>query len=342
MTSRFLRACFREPVDATPVWFMRQAGRYMPGYREVRRGRGVLDIARTPALAVPVALEPVRTLGVDAAILFADIALPLQAMGFPIDIEEGVGPVSAVPVRAPEDIERLRPFEPAQVPFIPETIRRLKEKLRGLPLIGFSGAPFTLASYLVEGRPSKDFARTKEFMWSHPDAWAALLRRLAEGMGDYLRLQVEAGAEAVQVFDSWVGALSPPDYADAVAPATASLFRSLRETGVPAIHFGTGTAALLPAMRAAGGDVVSVDWRQPLDEAWRSLDGAVAIQGNLDPAAMLAPVAVLDAKVDDVLARAGGRPGHIFNLGHGVLPGTPVDHARRVVERVHARTGGGG
>ena len=341
MIARLLSACWREPADATPVWFMRQAGRYLPGYREIRKTHGVLDIARSPELAVQVAIEPVRTLGVDAAILFADIALPLQAMGFPIDIEKDVGPVTPSPVRAPDDVERLKEFDPGLLPFIPETIGRLKEKLNGAPLIGFCGAPYTLASYMIEGRPTKDFAETKGFMWRHPDAWDALLERLAEGMGAYLGVQTKAGADAVQVFDSWVGALAPEDYRARVARPTARLFRTVRETDVPAIHFGTGTAAILPLMREAGGEVLAVDWRLPLDEAWVRAGGQVALQGNLDPAALLAPPAVIEEKVRDILARAGGRPGHIFNLGHGVLPGTPVDNARLVVERVHAMTAGG-
>jgi uroporphyrinogen decarboxylase len=320
---------------------MRQAGRYLPAYREIRKTHGVLDITKSPELASQVALEPVHTLAVDAAILFADIALPLQAMGFPIDIEKDVGPVTSLPIRAPEDVERLKAFDPALVPFIPETIRRLKEKLNGTPLIGFCGAPYTLASYMIEGRPSKDFAETKAFMWRHPDAWDALLRRLAEGMGAYLRMQTEAGADAVQIFDSWVGALAPDDYASRVARPTAGLFREVRESGVPAIHFGTGTATILPLMREAGGEVLAVDWRLPLDEAWARAGAKVALQGNLDPGALLAPLAVIEVKTRDILTRAGGRPGHIFNLGHGVLAGTPVDHARFVVDRVHALTAGG-
>ena len=339
---RFLRACWREPVDATPVWFMRQAGRYLPGYRDIRARHAVLEIAKTPELASQVALIAVKELGVDAAILFADIVLPLEAMGVRLTIVDDVGPVIESPIRSPDDVDRLRPLDLGSMSFLSESIRRLREKLNGLPLIGFSAAPFTLASYLIEGKPSRDFTRTKEFLWREPGAWHDLMHRLSAAMASYLRFQVEAGADAIQVFDSWVGCLGPRDYRLQVMPHVREIFDALRDLDVPKIHFGTNTATLLPLMREAGGDIISVDWRIPIDEAWDRVGHDVAIQGNLDPAVLLAGPAEIEAQARDILERIDGRPGHVFNLGHGILPGTPVEHARLLVKRVHEWTSRGG
>jgi uroporphyrinogen decarboxylase len=334
----FLRACRREPAGRTPVWFMRQAGRYQPVYRALRKRHGILDICRTPELAAQVTLLPVQELGVDAAILFSDIVVPLGAMGIDLRIEEGKGPVVDSPLRSRVDVERLRPLEPeADVPFVLEAIRQLVKEL-DVPLIGFSGAPFTVASYLIEGGPSRSFARTKAVMLGEPATWHALMGRLSESMLSYLRAQVEAGAHAVQVFDSWVGALSPQDYDRFVLPYIRPIFENLAGLGVPRIHFGVGTGELMSRMRDAGADVVGVDWRVPLDVAWERVGPTVGVQGNLDPAALLAPWEVVERNALDVLTRAAGRPGHVFNLGHGVLRETPPEVLRRVVELVHDAT----
>lgn len=336
---RFLRACWREPVDRTPVWFMRQAGRSSPSYRAIREKRGILEMVKDPEIATQVTLQPVKELGVDAAILFADLLIPIEAMGIPVRISPGEGPVIERPIRSPEDVEELRPLDPERrLGFVLETIRRVRAKTH-VPFIGFSGAPFTLASYLIEGGGSKDFAATKAFMFQHAEAWDALLRRLAEEMADYLRAQVRAGAQALQVFDSWAGALSPTDYATRVLPHTQRLFDGIRETGVPTIHFGTGTAGFLETFASAGGEVVGVDWRIPLDDAWRRLGDRRGVQGNLDPATLLGAPPVWRAAAADVLRRAGGRAGHIFNLGHGVLPETPLEHLQGLVTFVHNSTG---
>jgi uroporphyrinogen decarboxylase len=337
--SRFLRACRREPVDRTPVWFMRQAGRYMAEYRTVRERHGLLEICRTPELAVEVTLQPVRALGVDAAILFSDLLLPLTPLGVPFHFAEGEGPVVDAPVRGADDVARLRRFDPREeLRPVLDAIRVLRRELEGkVPLIGFAGAPFTLASYAVEGGRSTQFAATKAFMYSEPRAWHAMAELLAEVVGDYLRAQVEAGAQALQVFDSWVGVLDASDYREFVRPHLRALFARAGDL-VPVIHFGTGTSHLLGLQREAGGDVIGIDWRIGLDEGWRAAGGDVAVQGNLEPAALLAPRERLLARVDDVLARAGGRTGHIFNLGHGILPATPVENVKAVVEHVHART----
>jgi uroporphyrinogen decarboxylase len=338
VNDRFLRACRREPVDCTPVWFMRQAGRYMPEYRALREKHTLLELCRTPELAVEVTLQPVRALGVDAAILFSDLLLPLAPLGIPFDFVAGEGPVIQKPIRSRADIEALRRFEPREgLGMALEAIRLLRPELT-VPLIGFAGAPFTLASYAIEGGHSTSFALTKSLMYSDPDSWHRLAELLAELVRDYLLAQVEAGAQALQVFDSWVGALDGADYREFVQPHVSTIFAGLRDTGVPLIHFGTATGHLLSAQRAAGGDVIGVDWRMGLDEGWRRVGEDVAIQGNLDPTALFAPRERLLARVDDVLRRAAGRPGHIFNLGHGILPGTPVDNVKAVVDHVHART----
>ena len=339
MKDRFLRAAWGEPVDRTPVWFMRQAGRSSPSYRAIREKHAILDMVKRPDIATQVTLQPVTELGVDAAILFADLLIPLEAMGVPVRIAAGEGPVIDRPVRTPEDVGLLGPLEPErQLGFVLETIRRVRAH-SDVPFIGFAGAPFTLASYLVEGGGTKDFAATKAFMYRHGDAWDALLAHLADTMAGYLRAQVDAGAQALQIFDSWAGALSPEDYAARVRPATRRLFEGIRETGVPTIHFGTGTAGFLESFASAGGDVVGIDWRIPLDEASRRLGPRRGVLGNLDPAALLGPPAVWRAHAQDVLDRASGRAGHVFNLGHGVLPDTPIEHLRGLVTFVHESTG---
>ncbi len=338
MKDRFLRACWREPVDRTPVWFMRQAGRSSPSYRAIRETHGILDMVKNPDIATRVTLLPVRELGVDAAILFADLLIPIEAMGVPVRIAAGEGPVIERPVRGPADVDGLKPLDPERdLGFVLEAIRRARGKTE-VPFIGFAGAPFTLASYLIEGGGTKDFTATKDFMYRHPEAWNGLLTRLADSMAEYLRAQVHAGAQALQVFDSWAGVLSPMDYEARVLPHTRRLFAGLRETGVPAIHFGTGTAGFLEAFASAGGDVVGVDWRIVLDEASRRVGKDRGIQGNLDPAALLGDPAIWRAGAADVLRRAAGREGHIFNLGHGVLPETPLEHLQGLVTFVHEST----
>ena len=334
-TNYFLSACRREPVDVTPVWFMRQAGRSLPEYRELRRMHSMLELCRTPELAVEVTLQPVDRLGVDAAILFSDIVVPLQGMGVDLDIKEGVGPVIHEPVRDRAGVERLRPLEPEDdVPFVLDAVRELRARLE-VPLIGFAGAPFTLASYLVEGGPSRDHARTKALMLGAPEVWVALMERLAGSILAYLRAQVEAGAGAVQLFDSWAGALAPEDYAAHALPAVRAIMDGLADLEVPRILFGVGTGELLGPMAGSGCDVVGVDWRVPLDRARARVGDGVALQGNLDPAACLAPWDVLEARAMDVLRRGGGRA-HVFNLGHGVLPGTDPAQLARLVDLVHS------
>ncbi len=334
MNDRFLRACRREPVDRTPVWFMRQAGRSQPDYRALRERYSLLDLCRTPELCAQVTLLPVRQLGVDAAILFADITLPLLGLGVTFDLVEGVGPVIERPVRTQSDVDALRAFEPQRdVPFVLEAVRLIRREA-AVPLIGFAGAPFTLASYLIEGRGSRDLLITKRMMFETPALWTRLMERLTDATLTYLSAQVDAGVQAVQVFDSWIGAVAPRDYELAILPHMRRLFDGLRGLGVPAIHFGTGAAGLLRLMARAGGDVIGVDWRVRLGEAWAQI-GETGIQGNLDPAALLAPFEVAARVARDILADAGGRPGHIFNLGHGVLPETPQDRLKRLVEVVH-------
>ncbi len=334
---RLLRAARRQPVDATPVWFMRQAGRSLPEYRALREKHPMLEIARTPELAAAVSLQPVRRLGVDAAIVFADITLPLPGMGVAFELTEGVGPVIGHPVRTAADVAALRVLDPhADLPYVAETIRTLKAEVpAGVDVIGFAAAPFTLASYMVEGRGSRDFAHVKAMMLGAPDLWHAMMGTISASTVAYLRMQVEAGADAIQLFDSWVGALAPRDYAEFVQPHTRAVFAALRGT-VSLIHFGTGSATLLPLMRGDGADVVSVDWRIGLGDAWSLLGPDLAIQGNLDPAALLGPWEAVRVRADEILADAAGRPGHIFNLGHGVLPSTSPDQLARLVDHVHA------
>ena len=336
MTDRFLRACRLEAVDMTPVWFMRQAGRYMPEYRALREKYSLLELCRQPDLATEVTLQPVRALGVDAAILFADILLPAIPLGVGLEFAKGEGPVLQQPVRSMADVERLKAFQ-AQVElgYVMQALKILRQELHGLPLIGFCGAPFTLASYIVEGGSSREFTRTKSLMYTEPATWHALMVKLSVVLAGYITAQIEAGAQAVQIFDSWVGALSPQDYVEFVQPYSRQVLQAAESTGVPVIHFGTGATTLLPAMRAAGGTVMGLDWRIGLDDGWKILGNNMAVQGNLDPAALFAPPPELKKRVEDVLRRAGGRAGHIFNLGHGILQNTPVGSVKAVVEMVH-------
>jgi len=330
---RFLAACRAQPVDRTPVWFMRQAGRALPEYRAVRERQGLLEITRMPELCAEVTLQPVERLGVDAAILFADITLPFEGLGFPFEIREGVGPVVFEPISSADDVARLRPFDPEEwVAPLLEAIRIVRRR-SPVPLIGFAGAPFTLASYLVEGGPTRTFAKVKTLMHAEPNAWEELMRRLVDATIAYLRAQATAGAQALQVFDSWAGALAPIDYRAFVAPHMRRLFASLPPE-VPTIHFGTGTAGILPFMAEAGGDVMGVDWRIDLDRAREAIGGR-PVQGNLDPTVAAGPWQAAGAEARAILAAVGGRPGHVFNLGHGVLPHTPVENLQRLVELVH-------
>ena len=335
-----VRAARLQPVERTPVWFMRQAGRSLAEYRAVRERHDIFSICRDPELCAEVTLQPVRRLGVDGAVLFADIMLPI-AFGLGVDLRlvEDVGPVIDRPIRTAADVDRLRATSmPEAVPFVLETIRILRREVQaGVAVIGFSGAPFTLAGYLIEGQPSRDFTRTKSMMYNEPQLWSALMGRLTEMVLDYLRAQAAAGAHLVQLFDSWVGTLSINDYRDYVAPSVRRIFDGLRADGIPAIHFGTGNAALIPAMRDAGGDVIGLDWRVDLGTTWKDDIGYTrGVQGNLEPAAMLGPWPVIESKARSILKGAAGRPGHIFNLGHGVLPATPVEHLQHLVELVHA------
>ena len=333
MTSmRFLTACKGGTPDAVPVWFMRQAGRSLPEYRALRERHDILEMCRTPELAAEVTLQPVRRYGVDAAILFSDIVVPLIAMGVHLTIAPNVGPVIDAPIRSVEDIDRLHALETDDVSFVTQTVRALKEELN-VPLIGFGGAPFTLASYLVEGGPSKDHRTTKAFMHTEPEAWRKLMDRLAEATLSYLRAQIDAGVDAVQLFDSWAGHLSPADYERHVLPASQTVLQGLEDT-VPRIHFGVGTGQLLELMVGAGTDVMGIDWRVPLDVARERLGDKVVLQGNLDPTVCLGPWDVIEEQAHDILRRLGGR-GHIFNLGHGVLPESDPDNLKRLVDLVH-------
>ena len=337
MHDRFLRACRREPVDVTPVWFMRQAGRYMAEYRALRQKYTLLDICKTPELALEVTLQPLG-MGMDAAILFADILLPLEPMGAPFEFAKGEGPVIHEPVRDRAAIDRLRVFEPEEgLGYVLDAVRLIRRELDGkTPLIGFAGAPFTIASYLIEGGKSSDYRRTKAMMWTEPEAWSSLMGKISEVVRRLLRAQVEAGAQAVQLFDSWVGSLSIEDYREHVAPYVSFILRDLEQTGVPVIHFGTNTGSLLEAQRDAGGTVIGVDWRTPLGQAWRRVGPDRAVQGNLDPLLLCAPREVAERRARAVLAEAAGRPGHIFNLGHGIIPETPVDNVKAMVDLVHS------
>jgi uroporphyrinogen decarboxylase len=337
-----VRAARREPVERTPVWFMRQAGRSLPEYRRLREQHAFFDINRSAELTAEVTLQPVRRHDVDAAVVFADIMTPVVPMGAAVELVEGIGPVLAEPVRSSADVARLRvpEIESDLAPLL-DAIAIVRRELRAdQAVVGFCGGPFTVAGYLVEGRPSRDFAVTKTLMYNEPHVWSALLDTLSETFAAYAVAQARAGADVVQLFDSWIGTLSPTDYAEFVAPWSRRIFGALGAAGVPAIHFGTGTATLLEAMAAAGGDVIGLDWRIPLDDGWRRV-GALAVQGNLDPAVLLGPWERAAAAARDVLARAAGRPGHIFNLGHGVLPETDPDVLGQLRELVHRETAAG-
>jgi uroporphyrinogen decarboxylase len=337
VNDRFVRACRGEAVDATPIWFMRQAGRSFAAYRKLRGRYGILELAKTPELCAEVTLMPVRELGVDAAVLFADIMLPLEPMGVGLRIEPEVGPIIDRPIRSAADVAALRPFDPAEVSFTLDAIRLVRRELDGeAGVIGFSGAPFTLACYLIEGRPSRDFAIAKAFMYREPAAWHDLMERLAAMVVTYLRAQVDAGADVVQLFDSWVGGLGPADYREFVQPHVRRIFAAL--DGVPTIHFGTGTAALLELLAEAGGDVIGLDHRVALGDAWRRVGFDRGVQGNLDAARLLAGWEATRDGARRVLDEAAGRPGHIFNLGHGVLPATDPRLLRRLVDFVHEQT----
>ncbi len=335
--SRFLKACRREPVDATPVWFMRQAGRYMSEYRAIRERHSLLDICRNPDLATEVTLQPIRRIEVDAAILFSDLLLPLEPMGLPFDFIKGEGPQIERPISSPADIDRLRRFEPREaLAHVLEAIGLIKQALADrVPLIGFAGAPFTLASYAIEGGHSSNFAKTKALMYGHPDDWHRLCALLADIVADYLVAQIDAGVDVVQVFDSWVGTLNGADYREFAQPHTRRIFEAVAGR-VPTIHFGTGTATILEDLRDAGGDVIGADWRIPIDQAWERIGFDRAVQGNLDPTLLLGPTARMFQHADDILERAGSRPGHIFNLGHGILPSTPVEHVQMLAQYVHS------
>jgi uroporphyrinogen decarboxylase len=333
--SPFLRACRRESVPHTPVWFMRQAGRSLPEYREVRAGIAMLDACARPDLVTEITLQPVRRHKVDAAIFFSDIVVPLKAVGVDLDIVPGVGPVVAEPIRSTADLARLRPLEPDDVNYVTESVTSLVAELGATPLIGFAGAPFTLASYLVEGGPSRTHGKTKALMYGDPELWHALCERLADITLTFLRVQAAAGASAIQLFDSWAGALSEADYRRYVQPHSARVLGELVDTGVPRIHFGVGTGELLTAMGEAGADVVGVDWRIPLDVASKRIGPDRAVQGNLDPAVLLAAEPVIESHVRRILAEGRAAPGHIFNLGHGVPPDTDPGVLTRVVELVH-------
>jgi uroporphyrinogen decarboxylase len=335
-----VRAARREPVERTPVWFMRQAGRSLPEYRKLRERYGFFELNRSAELTAEVTLQPVRRHGVDAAVIFADIVTPVAPMGIGVELVEGVGPVVAEPIRSAADVERLRvPDAEDAVAAVLEAIAIVRGELAPeQAVVGFCGGPFTVAGYLVEGRPSRDFAATKALMYGQPAVWHGLMEKLADTFAGYAAAQARAGADVVQVFDSWVGALSPADYDEFVAPWSARVLSAL---DVPMIHFGTGTATLLAAMAAAGGDVIGLDWRLPLDEGWARVGAGRGVQGNLDPAVLLGPWPRVESAARDVLARAAGRPGHVFNLGHGVLPGTDPGVLGRLRELVHTDTTAG-
>jgi uroporphyrinogen decarboxylase len=333
--SRFVKACKAQPVDRTPVWFMRQAGRYMAEYRAVRKQYSLIEICKKPEIAAEVTITAAETLGVDAAIIFADLLLPLEVMGLPFHFAAGEGPVIEKPVRETKDITALRTDRAAELGYVSEAIRLVsKHFAKNLPVIGFCGAPFTLASYMVEGGGSRNYVHAKRMMYSSPAAWDELLGKLVAVTSQYAAEQVSAGADVIQIFDSWVGCLSVEDYRRYVLPRTTELVRALQKTGVPIIYFGTETTALLAAMKETGAEVIGLDWRVPLDEGWRSLGGRGAVQGNLDPVLLFADWKELKPRTEDILRRAAGRPGHIFNLGHGILPETPVENVKALTQFV--------
>jgi uroporphyrinogen decarboxylase len=335
MTSRFLDACRRRPTDVRPVWFMRQAGRYLKQYREVRARHGILEICKRPDLAATVTLQPVEYLDVDAAIIFADLLLPVEPMGLKLRFVSGEGPVIENPVRTSEDVDALSISNTDELGYVAEAIQMVTRALAGrVPVIGFVGAPFTIASYMIEGGASRTFLTTKRMMYSDEALWRRLMGKLVDVLGPFALLQVTAGARAIQVFDTWAGALGPDDYARYVAPYSRALIERIRSSGVPVIHFGTGTGGFFRELHAAGGDVLGIDWRINIDQAWMDISYRAAIQGNLDPAVLFAPLPELRMRVHELLKRTGTRPGHIFNLGHGILPETPQANVKAVVEFV--------
>lgn len=335
MSSRFLEACRRRTTDVRPVWFMRQAGRYMKPYRDIRAKHSILEICKKPELAAEVTLQPVEILDVDAAIIFADLLLPVEPMGLKLEFVAGEGPSIDNAISAPEDIDDLDTSRTDELRYVGEAIQLVNRTLAGrVPVIGFVGAPFTLASYMIEGGPSKTFLKTKRLMYSNETMWRRLAGKLVDVLGDFAGIQISAGARAIQVFDSWVGALSPDDYVRYVQPYSRALIERIRSNGVPVIHFGTGVGGFFRELHAAGGDVIGVDWRVNIDQAWSDIGYRSAIQGNLDPVALFAPLPELKQKVVDLLRRTGTRPGHIVNLGHGILPETPVENVKAVVQIV--------
>ena len=335
MNSRFLDACRRRPTDVRPVWFMRQAGRYMKQYRDIRAKASILEICKRPDLAAQVTLQPVEVLDVDAAIIFADLLLPVEPMGLRLKFVSGEGPKIDNPVRTSDDVDSLSISNTDELGYVGEAIQLVVRQLAGrVPVIGFVGAPFTLASYMIEGGPSKTFIRTKQMMYRDETLWRRLMGKLVDVLGPFALAQVTAGARAIQVFDSWVGALGPDDYVRYVAPYSRALIERIRTASVPVIHFGTGAAGFFRELHAAGGDVMGVDWRINIDQAWMDISYRSAVQGNLDPAVLFAPLPELKMRVHEILKRTGSRPGHIFNLGHGILPETPVDSVRAVVDFV--------
>ncbi len=330
--ARFIRACLRQPVDCTPVWFLRQAGRYMAEYQAVRRAHSLIEICKSPELAAEVTITAAERLDVDAAIIFADLLLPLEPMGLDFEFQAGEGPQVHRPIRSAADIDALRTDRTAELGYVAEAIARVTAHFGDrMGMIGFCGAPFTLASYMIEGGGSRNYIATKQLMYSDPVAWEALMQKLATVLTDYAAQQVEAGADVIQIFDSWAGALSVADYREFVLPITQALVRRVQAQGVPVIYFGVDTATLLPSMRETGADVIGLDWRVPLDAGRLAVGEHCAVQGNLDPIALFAPEGLLRARVEEVLRQAGGRPGHIFNVGHGIVPGTPVENVQRVV-----------
>ncbi len=339
MNDRFLRACRREPVDCTPVWLMRQAGRYMSEYRAVRERYGFLEMVKTPEVAAEVTMQPINAFNLDAAIIFADILPPLEGMGIHLTFEKGEGPVLHNPIRTASDVEAVKTPDPRQsVAFTIEAVSIVRKMLEGkIPLIGFSGAPFTLASYAIEGGSSRDYRRTKGMMYNDPASWKTLMEKLVYTVSEYLLGQIEVGAQAVQIFDSWAGALSPFDYREYVLPYVQECVANVKEkSDVPVIYFGTDMNGMLPVLRESGADVLGADWRINLDEAWEQMGHDKGIQGNLDPTTLFAPWHEVERRAADILQRAGGRPGHIFNLGHGILTETPVENVAKLVDFVHS------
>jgi uroporphyrinogen decarboxylase len=335
MTSRFLDACKRRPTDVRPVWFMRQAGRYLRQYREVRSKHGILEMCKRPDLAATVTLQPIELLDVDAAIIFADLLLPVEPMGLKLRYVESRGPVIDNPVRTADDIDSLSTVNTDDLGYVGEAIQMVTRALNGrIPVIGFVGAPFTMASYIIEGGASKSFIKTKRMMYSDETMWRRLMGKIVDVLAPFAVMQVASGARAIQVFDSWVGALGADDYVRYAAPYSRALIERIRQAGVPVIHFGTGASGYFRELHAAGGDVMGVDWRMNIDQAWMDISYRAAIQGNLDPVALFAPLSELKVKVHELLRRTGTRPGHIFNLGHGILPETPVENVRAVVQMV--------